>query len=185
MKIKLDYLVKLHDPLKETDTVIDCGGYLGWYTDELLKLYDCHVKIFEPVKEFAEICKKKFKDNPRVGVATAGISDHAGRADIYVKHESSSLYKHLVKSNKIEKINLLRATDVVRDFKPKILKLNCEGEEYNIITDLFVSGELANIDEILVQFHRSRILTKNEARRMLSDSHKRVYDFKWELWKKK
>lgn len=171
MKVYLKDLVALHQPTN--GLVIDCGGYLGKYTEEILKRFDCRVILFEPIPEYAEICRNKFKDKNVEIIAKAVGKD--GEVEISKEGESSSQFgnKEKIKVPSVSLIPFIRNVD--------ILKLNCEGAEFEIIRDLDEHNFIKDIKEILVQFHRN-VEDPENCRKILNKTHKLIYDFKWDLW---
>src|SRR6478609_5702767 len=51
------------DFLNDKSIVFDLGGYEGQWTSDIYSRYNCHVYVFEPVREFYEIIKNRFKNN--------------------------------------------------------------------------------------------------------------------------
>jgi FkbM family methyltransferase len=176
-------IVKLLSHLKKDDLVIDVGGYRGDFTGELMKLCKCRVILYEPVPEYAEICRKRFKDFNNVEVINSAVSDINGRGTFYVNKQGSSFYFEWAKSNRSIKVDISNVSDIVKNYKPKVLKLNCEGSEYEILGELNRCLFLGTISEILVQFHKVSSWEKySSIQNILSKTHTKSYNGKWELW---
>lgn len=173
MNVPIRNLVALHQP--DVKFVIDCGGYIGEYTDEILKRFDCKVLLFEPIPEYAEICRDKFKDKNVEIIQKAVGKD--GQLEISKLGISSSQFRggEMVKVESVSLVPFIKDVD--------ILKLNCEGGEFDVIEDLDGHDLLKDIKEILVQFHKFKNI--NNYRNILSKTHSRTYSHKWDLWIKK
>jgi len=202
MKENLENLVKLHF-LDKNSFVIDCGAYKGDYTSLVYYKFGCKVLYLEPQPLYFYECKLRFGNNPDIFGIQAALSGMSKVSDLYLNEESSSLFKEWAGSKDSIEINELRATDLIgfvrkNSFhKINALKLNCEGAEYRIIKDLDFSDNLKNIDEILVQFHKLNKKLKNEptiyfpdyqkgykeTTDILSKTHNREYNSKWEFWR--
>lgn len=172
MNVSIKSLVELHQP--NINSVIDCGGYIGKYTEEILERFNCQVILFEPIPEYAEVCRKKFKDNKNVEVIQKAVGKD-GEIGIFKKGESSSQFRNGEKTM-VESISLVPFIKNV-----DILKLNCEGGEYEVLRDLDEHNLLKDIKEILVQFHEIGEDIEYY-RKLLSKTHKQIYSFKWDLW---
>jgi FkbM family methyltransferase len=174
MKINIEDIAAFHQRPK--GLVIDCGGYLGKYTEAILSRFDCRVILFEPIPEYAEICRNKFKDKNVEVIQKAVGKD--GEIEISKLGESSSQFKSGEKIN-VESVSLV---PFIRNVD--ILKLNCEGGEYEVLKDLNEHNLLKDIKEILIQFHKIGE-DIDFYRKLLSKTHQQVYCFKWDLWVKK
>ena len=69
----------------------------------------------------------------------------------------------------------------------KVMKINIEGAEYELINELYKSDFLGKIDILLIQFHNfvpKSFVKMQEMRNKLSETHKIefAYDFVWDKW---
>lgn len=204
MKENLENLIKLQTINKDS-FVVDCGAYKGDYTALIHYNFGCKVLWLEPNPLYFKKCEMRFAGIPDIMGIQAALSGISKRSDLYLNEESSSLFKEWADSEESIEVNELRATDLINFIrqnsfvKVDILKLNCEGAEYQIIKDLNFSDNLKNIDEILVQFHKLNKKFKKELTiqfpnyqkeyeeiiEILNKTHNRVFKSKWELWIKK
>ena len=188
MKLRLADIVDLHKPLKPDSVVIDCGGYKGDYSQEVINRWNPHITIFEPVPEFYEFCKERFKSNSKVQILPLALGTEIEERTLYVNKDSSSFYKDWARlDNHIEVFAVQLNNEIDEDETIAILKINCEGAEFEILQNLHENNLLQNIEEVLIQFHR--ISNFNEkyplAVATLEKTHNKVYDNKWQLWRKK
>ncbi len=83
---------------------------------------------------------------------------------------------NFIKEHKISKIDLL--------------KLNIEGDEYAVLTELLDHHFIQNITDIQVQFHNfvpNAVRLRDDIRARLSQTHECTYNFVfiWENWRRK
>lgn len=160
-------------------TIIDCGGFWGDYAGEVLKKTSCRIIIFEPVPEYAEKCKERFAGDKRVRVYTAGAG-RAGTARIYLNGVGSSVYG----SGNFIQSDIVNVSDYIQN-RIDVLKMNCEGAEYDVIEELDEKGLLGNIREIVVQFHLFPGGRYDKVQEILQKTHELAYRKYWEIWQKK
>lgn len=173
--------------LPENPVVFDVGGYMGDWTYEILKKNpSAMVYIFEPVVNFYNDIKNRYKDQPNVRVFNFGLSDKDRDVEISVDNDSSSVFKSGNKSKVVLKsiTNFLLENEI---FHVDIIKINIEGEEYRLLEYLSSIPELNIFDNFLVQYHR--FIENYEQRREdisknLTSRYNRVfnYDFIFEGW---
>ena len=173
MKINIEDIVAFHQRPK--GLVIDCGGYLGKYTEAILSRFpDCRVILFEPIPEYAEVCRDKFRGKNVEVIQKAVGKD--GRIKIAKQGEGSTQFQDWGVMAEVESVSLV---PFIKDVD--ILKLNCEGGEYEVLKDLDEHNLLKDIKEILVQFHKVGE-DIDFYRKLLSKTHRQGYCFKWDLW---
>lgn len=172
MKVPLKSLVALHDNPK---LVIDVGGYKGDYCDEVIKRFNCKVLIFEPIEEYAQICRDRFKENPNVRVIQTALGNGHSRP-MYKSKNCSSFYNV---ADEIETVPVGLLSDFLTE-DVDLIKLNCEGAEYEILQNLIDTGWLPRIPELLIQFHKGN---KEKMMEELSKTHNLIPAPKWTLWK--
>ena len=61
--------------LKESDILVDVGGYRGDATGYARKLFNCICYVYEPYPEFYERCRERFKDDSKVTVFNYGLGN--------------------------------------------------------------------------------------------------------------
>lgn len=168
-------LVDLQKPLIPDSKVIDIGGYTGDYTQEIVKRFDCYVWVFEPNPQYADICRKRFDSNKKIKIIEKAI----GTDTLYLNKFSSSLDKNWAKSDKEIKVVRTKWNDL--HIIPDLLKINCEGGEYEALEEDF-----SLVSEILVQFHKIDGYKEKikKAKEKLSLTHKLIFSKKWDLWQK-
>lgn len=184
--LRLDY-----DELNKQSNILDVGGYIGDFASDIYSKYQSNIIVFEPVENFYNFTKKRFKSNQKIKVFNYGLSIKNMQCDIFLNDNASSTYS--VKNRDTEKISLKNIVDVVKDLKIEVIdliKINIEGDEYGLLDLIISSGLIFQMKNIQVQFHsfvKDAQLRRNEIHRKLLLTHDKTfcYDFIWENWKKK
>lgn len=186
MKINLQDLVDKHWGVWENSVVIDVGGYDGEYAQKMYDRYKPWIAIYEPNPQKAHKLFQRFKDNTKVILVFAAIGKTPGKRRLYLREDGSSFWKEWAKTTNSVDVRVMCLSDIVRDEQIAVLKLNCEGAEYEILEDLAENNQLENINEILVQFHQIPGYKERYrwAQETLAKTHEKVHDYKWELWRK-
>ena len=186
-----DNTLRLFYDLSPESIVVDVGGYKGHWASEIYSIHQSNIYIFEPVKEFYKLIEKKFSKNPKIKVYNCGFSDKNKYEEIQISGNSSSIYSD--NNSQKEKIQLIRFVDFIRENEIEgieLLKINIEGEEYNLLDDILNENIQGKIKNFQVQFHD---FIPNAEKRMkniqnrLSITHKLTYQypFVWENWQLK
>lgn len=183
-KFRFDY------DLTKDSLVIDLGGYKGQFASDIFSRYQCRIIIFEPISEFAENIRERFLKNDSIEVHQCGLGGHSRKEMIYLCSDSSSLFQNSgpaeeIKIVDIEEWIIKRKIDSI-----KLMKINIEGAEYELLERLIGTGLITIIENIQVQFH---IISEDSVSRMesiqerLNETHLLTYQYRfvWENWKKK
>lgn len=177
--------------LKGDSIVFDVGGYEGSWSKVIDKKYSPNIYIFEPVSLFAQRITGLFSERKNVQVLSFGLSGSNKKIALSVQEESSSAHK--VPGDNAEIVEFLDIVEVMNTYniqKIDLLKINIEGEEYELLNRLIESGYIARCKHVLVQFHdfvdgatekRLQCIERIHATHTTSFS----YPFIWELFSKK
>lgn len=174
--------------IKPEDVVFDLGGYEGNWTSSIFSRFCCSVHVFEPVKQFSDRIAARFQYNRRITVHPFGLAGSTRTESIRVDGMASS---HFAKKGVREEMRLVRASDFLAEngiHKIRLMKVNTEGGEYELLEHLIETGYIRNISDLLVQFHDfvpnalSRMRKIQEA---LSRTHSPAfqYEFVFENWR--
>lgn len=168
--------------LNPSSLVLDVGGYEGRFANEIYHRYGCRVWCFEPV--FHEAVKDKL--HPAIKLFPYGIGGKSGEVSIGVKGDSTGMWATGVDSITAA---IMDVNEVVVE-PVDLMKLNCEGAEYEILEALLDGGKVDMIKNIQVQFHRvvENYMERWESiRNRLLATHELTYDapFCWENYQLK
>lgn len=187
-----DFTKILDYPIDENSQVIELGGYIGEWTEKLVNKFNPKLLIIEPIPNFVEVLKYKFKDNLNVTIDNSAISTENKKITLHVL-ESRTSESIEVSSNKIE-VNAYGIQHFVESYnldKIDLIQVNIECEEYPLLLD-WVSGDfLKNVRFIQIQFHtfcddyEKKYSIINEGLKKLGFEIRYRYDFVWESWENK
>lgn len=157
-------------PLTESDVAIDCGANVGEMT-AILARNGSTVHAFEPNPHAFAALSRRFTAHPNVICHQAAVSDHAGRVRLYLHENSSQDELHWSNGSSLlaDKPNISAGRSIEVDVvdlaeflvslpKPvKVLKLDIEGAEVDVINHLIDKDCLAQARHIFVETHESKI----------------------------
>lgn len=181
-----NFLIKY--PLEKSSLVVDVGGYIGNFSDNLISTFNPKLIIFEPVKKYFRALKTKYSNNRRVILYNYGLSDKNITQNIYMSKDSSSLFK---RSNTKAKIKLIDVANFLKKFNYiDLMSINIEGAEYEVLNRIIEKGLINKIKFLQVQFHnftpKSKESRKNIIKKILKTHKKRFsYPFVWEAFERR
>lgn len=141
---------------------IDVGGHLGQTLDEVIKPYYNFDSIlcFEPAREEHTHLLKKYTQES-IEIYNLGLLDITGPISLFGSNDNmaKSIYKEkndLIDSDKEEIIQVVDVSEFTREKLRyediNIMKLNCEGSEFKILSRLMETGDIFAYDEIMIDF---------------------------------
>ncbi|KMN51722.1 hypothetical protein VL04_19525 [Chromobacterium violaceum] len=185
-----DESLRLDYPLSQNSVVFDLGGYVGDFASQIHERYGCYVYVFEPVKEFYEVCVERFKGNEKIQCFNYGLSNEDGSLAISLQEDGSSLIR--MGEDGRQEIVLLKSFDEQLLAKLKVmqidlLKINIEGGEFLVIPHIISNGIIEKVKDLQIQFHNFYPDAKDQRdniRVELARTHleKWNYTFVWESW---
>ena len=151
---------EVYTPL-QINTLYDVGANIGlvilWY-----KFFNPKLKVvaFEPIKENYECLLKNLKDNHIENVTTykIALSDRNGTASFFaIKDNIQSLDSGLVLNqnlpHKIFKTKVGKLSEYIKSGPANLVKIDVEGAETEIFKDLFTSGKIKLLKNIIFESH--------------------------------
>src|SRR3990167_3317375 len=180
---RLDY------PLDKNSVVFDVGAHVGKWSEAIATKYGCQVYAFEPVPDHYERARVRLSGFPGVHVVDAGIAATCADRMLWVKWDASSAVIPQPGAPEImaKFYSLgfaLRLYDIaVLD----LLKLNCEGAEFEIMENLLASGLISRIRFIQIQYHSGVECGEERYAAIcakLNETHMKQwgYGWMWESW---
>tara|TARA_B100000035_G_scaffold288254_1_gene273751 strand:- start:4515 stop:5177 length:663 start_codon:yes stop_codon:yes gene_type:complete len=185
-KIRFNY--KLH----EGDVVFDLGAFRGSFSE---KVYNENSRyfLFDTNPTMVDFLKKKFIKKENVSIYPFGL----GERDIYGKAKKSfspwaqagASFRETSNENIIIK-DFLKFCQEKNINEIKVLKINIEGAEYNLMKYLHENDFLKNIQHIQIQphdFENESLGNLLELHKNLHETHKlkSSYPFVWDFWERK
>jgi len=188
---KGDERLSLQYPLDSDSIVFDVGAFTGGFTQQIFLKFNCNVYAFEPLKNYSDILKNKFKNYPKVKILDFGLFDDNKKILISNIGASSSIFSR-AEGEASELVEFRSFIEFVNDNSIKkinLLYMNIEGSEYNLMKHIIETDYIKNIDHLQIQFHNyvdgSKQL-RNQIRNELKKTHKCIFNFLfiWERWDK-
>ena len=143
--------------INTNDTVIDLGAHIGLFS--LLVSQLCKtgkILSFEPVSENFDLLVSNLKLNRIENILpfNMAVSKNSGRLDLFLNNDQSahSIFSKSSESISAESPSLQKIFDENKISSCKLLKLDCEGAEYQII-DSLPSEYLDKIQNIVMEYH--------------------------------
>lgn len=169
-KIESSFVLNYLNNSNET-LIVDAGAYHGSYTDELLKaLPSANYYLFEPAGVQFNHLEDKYKSYKNIHVFNYSLSNKEGLQTLFYnkpgdtqatlnKREESNRNKFFDFSEEVQSIKLSKFWD--EHFYGKsidLLKLDIEGEEYNVLKDL--TNHLDKIKLIQFEFGEANLASR-------------------------
>ncbi|GAB4027557.1 MAG: hypothetical protein Fur0011_5940 [Candidatus Microgenomates bacterium] len=177
--------------LNEKSIVFDIGGYKGQWASDIYAKYHCTLYIFEPIKKYASFIKKRFSSHNNIHVLSMGASIKNHSRFLYIDNEKSStnIESEAAKSKRT-KVKMIDLCKYIKDNNIKhidLMKINIEGDEYDLLNKIISTETVKCIDNLQVQFHRfidDSVNKRRKIRKLLRKTHKQTYNypFIWENW---
>lgn len=151
--------------LKRGDTAIDCGANVGNFTLAMAAT-GATVHAFEPDPVAFEKLKERTAGLKNVKLYNAAVSNEVGSGRLYLhedrgqdplaKSVASSLVatKTNVNTETFVSVELVRLSDfVTAQGVIKVLKMDIEGHEIEVLNDMIDTGAIRNIKTAFVELH--------------------------------
>ena len=187
LKDKGDEILRYNYPLHADSIVFDLGGYHGEFSQKIYDKYNCYIYVFEPVKEYYEIIKNTFKDNSKIKIFNFGLSDKDETMNISLNDDGSSTFLNDGKKEVItlKSIKIFLDNENIQDID--LLKINIEGGEYSVLSELITEDKIKTIKNLQIQFHNfipNAEKLREKLRHDFNKTHHLTYDyyFIWENW---
>jgi len=136
--------------------IFDVGGYKGHFSDLILKtLPGAKIFIFEPVYLYYKFLVKKYINNKNIKIFNFALSGHKLKKKISYDDDKSSIYNSSILSPG-ELVDVISITDFLKQNQIKqvnLIKINIEGDEYDLLSDLINKNKIDIFDQLLIQFH--------------------------------
>ena len=143
--------------INQNDVVIDVGAHIGLFS--LLVSQFCKTgKIFsfEPIRENFDLFVSNLELNhiQNVFPFNVGVSKNSGGLNLFLNDDQSahSIFPNGSKSVAVDSTSLQKIFDEKKISACKLLKLDCEGAEYDII-DSLPAEYLDKIQNMVIEYH--------------------------------
>lgn len=150
--------------IKPNDTIIDIGAHIGLFSVYASQYCsDGKIFSFEPIKENYELLDNNIKLNSlkNIKIFNFAVSGNSNPIKLFINQDEAA-HSMLFESSKsiiVNSISLQKLFDENKIEFCDLLKLDCEGAEYEIIKNL-PSEYFKKIDKIIMEYHMSNIHSK-------------------------
>jgi FkbM family methyltransferase len=143
--------------INDNDSIIDVGAHIGLFS--LFVSQFCKkgkIFSFEPIKENFELLKENIKINEikNISIFNEAVSDISSKITLYQNEDEAGHSKFIKTSNSVQvnAISIKEFFDNENIENCNLLKLDCEGSEYEIIESL-PENYLKKVDKIIIEYH--------------------------------
>jgi len=168
--------------LNESSTVFDIGSFDGEYFKILYARYSCTIHAFEPVNSYYSSCLESLPDRVKLNNYAIG----KGNDSFFISLAGNASSAFLDGGEKIE-CKKIDFNTYVKDEginQIDLLKVNCEGGEYELLETIIENDWLSNIDNIIIQFHIFSSIPIEKRQRIVDEiqkTHEVVFSFPY-VW---
>ncbi len=172
--------------------VLDVGAYTGQWAEKILQSYQCRVYAFEPNPQTFVQLAEKSKQFPGLETLNYGLGGESMTAEITLRGLGSTVFdsREVDRSSAREQATILsvdEAWDSLALDRVKLMKINIEGAEFDLLERMIESELLDKVDCFMIQFHEwhpGAHLRRRRIRRVLARTHQLDWDyhFVWEKW---
>lgn len=148
--------------IKASGTVVDVGAFIGDTAVYFASQGAKRVVAFEPVRQLYQYAIDNVKLNHldnTVEVHNCAVGTKKGEAKFFYdpKHPGGSSLDDRGFEAVIQDVVVVSLADVIRDVgNVELLKLDCEGEEHQLLPHLHETGVINRVQNIVLEVHGSR-----------------------------
>lgn len=174
--------------LNKDSVVLDLGGYVGIWAQQVADKFECNIYAIEPLTQFYDIMVKKFESDPKIHLLNVGVAPSNKNDFIYLGGDSTSSNLEIGTKVEVEFRTISRILDEWGLTEVDLLQMNIEGDEYPMLESMLKDGSIDRFKNIQVQFHlgiENDVDRHYEICQALEDrgfKSKFSYPFVWEGW---
>lgn len=168
------------------NSVLILGGYVGTSVQAFLDLSrENKIVVMEPLHQYSAALADRFSSFSNISVLPFAAGGKSRKGIFGVSGDSSGKYSF---SNKTEEVQLMDISEVISNFGPfHVLEMNIEGSEYEVLRRLIETGQIGEIETMLIQFHKIDSMSVDNRADILRELKKTHfirfnYDWVWERW---
>jgi len=178
--IDLQYFPDFFEENFKPKVVLDIGGYIGDLSFYCASSFGSKVHCYEPTPQNYEMIKRNLELNPKlqknITVFNKGISSSKEPILLNVQditgeiHASShKKYKNNVSTIQIPCVSLEDAINEVNEEKIDLLKIDCEGQEFEILKNIDSKILSTQVEYIAFEYHNFVDDYQNKLEKILSN----------------
>lgn len=176
-----DHTYRINYNLNNNSVVVDLGARHGDWSILIKNKYNPKIYCFEVVPEF---CNQLNQNG--YNTFCVAVSDKREKIQLGVFESEASIFYNK-SSFEADSISASDIFNLINHNHIDLMKINVEGAEYKILNELIISGNIAKIFNIQVQFHLFDDNDNNDYEHLfkkLSETHELSwrFPFVWENW---
>jgi FkbM family methyltransferase len=147
------------------DSIIDFyEGRFGYVVENQLEILSIGI---DPLSNYDEKLKEICKKYPCT-IIKGVVSDFNGLVK-FSEHPTTDISSTIRQEKpyydigKMYDVEAIRLSDFIKDYEDVIIRMDIEGEEYNVLQDLINTGEIKRIKYIEIEFHAHRLKERHKA----------------------
>jgi FkbM family methyltransferase len=180
----------LNYDLNENSKVMDLGAFVGIWAEKVINKYNPYIYLIEPIPQFYDQLVSKFNKNSKVSLMRSAVGENNKSGFIYLNGDASSSNSTNETSTRVEYNTINNIFKYFSIDKLDLLQINIEGDEYELLENMFKTNVIHNIKNIQIQFHMG-VENDIKKRQFIQQEFiknnfqlKYNYDFVWESWTK-
>ena len=170
--------IRFRYDIKDSDVVFDLGGYQGDWAAKLPNL-NADIYIFEPVKAFSDHCAERFKDRANIHCFAFGLDATTHTAEISHEDDGSSQYHSKGETETAKFVSIADFMDEHNIKKVKLMKMNIEGGEYDILEELIRTGRIRQFENLQIQFHDIPSINSESRMHAIWEELEKTHNLTW------
>ncbi len=142
--------------------IIDCGANIGLSVLYFKRLYpDSHILAFEPNPFSFDLLKKNIEVNElkNISIFNIGLYDREEKISFFTDDHPGTLKGSIDKNrggNKEFQIATEKLSNYLLQYEEiDLVKMDVEGAETNIVTDLFDTSTMVKVKEFIIEYHHN------------------------------
>lgn len=176
--IDLQYFPRVYEENFKPKVVLDIGGYIGDLSLYCASTFGSKVHCYEPTPQNFKMIQRNLELNPHLNITVfnKGVSGSSTPIDLDVQditgeiHASSHKnYKSDVTTIKVPCVSLEEAIDTLDEPKIDLLKIDCEGQEFEILGNCNKALLAEKVNYLVFEHHKFVEDYKNKLEQLLKD----------------
>jgi FkbM family methyltransferase len=182
--------LRFEHSISENDRFFIVGGYEGHVSTIISDKYNPEIFIFEPSKKWYNFLIEKHENNKKIKIYPYGFGEDDSTRRLYV-HGSGDGSSLFIDSSEYEDVEIRKMSSFLEENSldsVKMVEFNCEGAEFEILSELYKEDKIKAFEIIQIQYHKipGYEMLYDRSTEILSKTHKKVWGgFIWECWIKK
>lgn len=162
--------------IDKNSVVLDLGGHIGLFARYAISKNANRVVSIEPHPDNCELFEKNCQEAELWNAAVVAYGHTGDRVEMYVSSTDASAHSLVpTRGRSIIKVISVNFSDLLRNVKPSVIKMDIEGYEYDMLDDLFAYAEAKPLQSLAIEFHFRREDQLEITQKFMADMEKASY----------